>query len=70
MIGEYSFYGVYFPWLIVLAVIALLVLAVLRRLAARLGVYRFVWHPALFDVAVFVIVLYLVVLVSPHVFSR
>jgi hypothetical protein len=36
---------------------ALAVSSLLARLLARLGLYRFVWHPALFDFALFVIVL-------------
>ncbi len=57
MIGEISFYGIYFPWLLVLAALSLLASRVLAHLLARLGFYRLLWHPALFDVALFVIVL-------------
>jgi hypothetical protein len=57
MIGEVSLYGLYVPTLLLLTLAALVVSRVLNGLLARLGVYRFVWHPALFDLALFVIVL-------------
>ena len=56
MIGEASLYGVFFSAVLISAVIALAVSYVLRRLLARVGAYRFVWHPALFDTALFVII--------------
>jgi hypothetical protein len=70
MIGEISIYGIYVPWLLVLAIIALGVSWPVRRLLALAGVYRLVWHPALFDLALYVVLLYGVVWISPHVFSR
>ena len=36
----------------------------LRRIAARFGVLRYVWHPALFVLAVYMIVLSSIVLVA------
>lgn len=57
MIGEVSLYGVYFPPLLLLMLPALLVSRVLSSLLARAGFYRLVWHPALFDLSLFVIVL-------------
>ena len=57
MIGEASFYGLYVPWLMLLAGAALLALWGVRRLLAATGLYRWVWHPALFDFSLFVIVL-------------
>ena len=55
MIGEASLYGVFFSAVLISAVIALAV-SYVRRLLARVGAYRFVWHPALFDTALFVII--------------
>jgi hypothetical protein len=40
---------------LVSAVIALVASFVLRRVLSKVGAYRFVWHPALFDTALFVI---------------
>lgn len=37
---------------------ALLLLWGLRRLLAARGLYRWVWHPALFDTALYVLLLY------------
>jgi hypothetical protein len=56
MIGELSLDGVFLSSVLVSAVIALAIAFVLRRLLAWAGAYRLVWHPALFDAALFVIV--------------
>ena len=58
MIGEASFYGLYLPWIMVLALGALLALWAVRRLLAANGAYRWVWHPALFDMALYLLLLY------------
>lgn len=58
MIGELSFYGLYMPWLMPLALAALGLLWGLRRLLAATGLYRHIWHPALFDIALYVLLLY------------
>ncbi|MDB5468142.1 MAG: hypothetical protein JWQ46_2904 [Phenylobacterium sp.] len=55
MIGEVNVDGVLLSSVLVSAVIALALSFVVRRLLAWLGAYRFVWHPALFDTALFVI---------------
>jgi hypothetical protein len=70
MIGEVSLYGIYLPWLLVLAILTLAVSWFMRRVLALAGVYRLVWHPALFDLALYVVLLYGVVLLSPYVFPR
>jgi hypothetical protein len=57
MIGEVSLYGIYFPPLLLLMLPALLLSRVLSGVMARVGFYRLVWHPALFDLSLFVIVL-------------
>jgi hypothetical protein len=53
-----SFYGVYLPWLLPLAGGALMCSWAVRRLLAFAGVYRWVWHPALFDLALYILLLY------------
>ena len=55
MIGEVNLDGVLLSSVLVSALIALACAFVLRRLLSWAGAYRFVWHPALFDVALFVI---------------
>ena len=57
MIGEFDIYGVYFPAFAVLAAIAFALHLSIKRLMDAYGVYRFVWHRALFDLAVYVILL-------------
>jgi hypothetical protein len=57
VIGEFDIYGVYVPAFAIYAAIALLLqIAIIRLLDAR-GFYRLVWHRALFDLAIYVIVL-------------
>ena len=55
MIGEFDFYGVFLSPVLISAVIALAVGVVVRKLLALVGLYRVVWHPPLFDAALFVI---------------
>src|SRR5262249_38257718 len=57
MIGEFDIYGVYFPAFAVFAAIAFVLQLVIKRLLDACGVYRFVWHRALFDLAIYVILL-------------
>ena len=57
MTGEFDIYGVYFPAFIIFAGIAFLLQLAIKRLFDRLGVYRFVWHRPLFDLAIYVILL-------------
>ena len=54
---EVSFLGVQLPWLLLLAAAALPCAWATRRLLAIVGAYRWIWHPALFDVALYVLVL-------------
>ena len=58
MIGEASFYGLYMLWLLPLALLALFVQLGVQRLLAAAGLYRRIWHPALFDIALYVVLLY------------
>ncbi|HJV40614.1 DUF1656 domain-containing protein [Caulobacter sp.] len=55
VLGELDVDGVFLSSVLVSAVIALAISFPLRRLLAKVGAYRFVWHPALFDTALFVI---------------
>ena len=57
MTGEVSLYGLYVPPLLLLVIPALVASRSLNWVLARAGFYRFVWHPALFDFSLFVIVL-------------
>lgn len=57
MIAELNLYGLYVPVLLPLAIAALICTRVLGRLLGSVGFYRLVWHPALFEFALFFIVL-------------
>jgi protein AaeX len=58
MIGETNIYGLYMPWLMLMALGAWLALYGVRRTLAATGFYRWVWHPALFDTALYGLLLY------------
>jgi hypothetical protein len=57
MIAELNIYGVFVSPLLLYTAAALVLMAVLRRGLAAAGFYRSVWHRALFDLALLVIVL-------------
>jgi len=57
MTAEVDLYGVFISPLLLYAVVALALMAVLRWRLAAVGFYRTVWHRALFDLALLVIVL-------------
>jgi hypothetical protein len=61
---EIDLFGVYVAPISVMLVAAWLVVIALRRIAARFGLLRYVWHPALFVFSVYVIVLSSIVLVA------
>ncbi|HCJ29283.1 MAG TPA: DUF1656 domain-containing protein [Pseudomonas sp.] len=57
MIGHLNIYGVYVPMLLVLMLGAYLLKSLLAKALSRLGLYRWVWHPPLFNLALYVMVL-------------
>jgi Zn-dependent protease len=57
MIGEVDIYGVLFPPLLVWLGCAYLIGLAVRAVFNRLGVYRYVWHRPLFDLAILLILL-------------
>lgn len=61
MIGEFNLDGVFVPSLLVAAVIAFCLTSIVRLTLRRLNFYRFVWHAGLFDVALFVVLLWVTV---------
>ena len=54
---EVDLFGVYVAPISLMMVAAWVVTIVLRRIASRFGLLRYVWHPALFVFAVYMIVL-------------
>jgi hypothetical protein len=55
--AEIDLFGVYVAPISLMMVAAWLVTIALRRVASRFGLLRYVWHPALFVFAVYIIVL-------------
>jgi hypothetical protein len=55
--GELDLFGVFVPGLLCCGLVALALNAALRRVLAYAGFYRMVWHPPLFDLAMFIAVL-------------
>lgn len=61
---EVDLLGVYVAPISVMMVAAWFVIVVLRRVVGRFGLLAFVWHPALFVFALYIIVLSSIVLVT------
>jgi hypothetical protein len=59
---EINLFGVYVAPISVMMVAAWVVAIGLRRLAARYGLLRYVWHPSLFVFAIYMIVMSSIVL--------
>lgn len=57
MSPDFDVHGVFVSALLVWALIALILTSLLRRVLDHAGLYRFVWHRPLFELAVFVILL-------------
>jgi protein AaeX len=69
VIGEFDIYGVYFPAFAVFAAVAFLLLVVIKRVLDACGFYRFVWHRALFDLAIYVILVGVVTAAGARILS-
>jgi hypothetical protein len=57
MFGEFSLYGVFIPTLLALMTLAYLLTSALGYLLTRLGAYRHIWHPPLFNLALYIVLL-------------
>lgn len=55
--AEIDLFGVYVAPISLILVAAWVVTVALRRFAARFGLLRYIWHPALFVFAIYTIVL-------------
>ena len=64
--AEIDLFGVYVAPISMLMIGAWLVTIALRRLASRSGLLQYVWHPALFVFAVYIIVLSSWILIIAH----
>lgn len=67
MIAEIPVGGVFVPAAAVTGVAAFGLSLVAQALARRVGLYRLVWHPSLFDLAVFILLWAAVSALSPLV---
>jgi len=56
-LAEVNLFGVYVAPISLIMVASWLVTIALRRIADRSGLLRYVWHPALFTFAIYIIVL-------------
>ena len=57
-----NLFGVYIAPFVPMLIIAWVVTGLLLRMANAAGLARWLWHPALFNTAVYVVVLYVVAL--------
>jgi len=64
--SEVDLFGVYVAPISVMMVAAWVVLIALRRVAGYFGLLRYVWHPALFVISVYLILLSSLVLLLAH----
>jgi hypothetical protein len=55
--AEVSFFGLYAPGLLVCAPLAYILSSLVRRMLSALGIYGFLWHRSLADLAIFVCLL-------------
>ena len=60
MIGESVIGGVFIPRVLIVLMLAFTVSLLLRRALRSFNAYRFIWHAALFDTAVFVALAWLI----------
>ena len=61
-LSEVNLFGVYVAPISVIMVVAWLATITLRRVADRFDLLRYVWHPALFVLSIYVILLSSIVL--------
>ncbi len=64
MTSELNLYGLFVPALFLWMLVAFGMLLTLRRIFARSGAYALIWHRPLFDAALYVIILGVVVYLS------
>ena len=66
---ELDLFGVLIPSLLLWSVVAYALARLVSKLMARAGVYRQIWHPALFDFALFICLVAGLVFASKEFFS-
>jgi hypothetical protein len=66
---QLDLFGVLVPCLLLWNVVAFVLARIVSKLIARAGLYRRIWHPALFDFALFVCLVTGLVFVSKDFMS-
>ena len=66
---QLDLFGVIVPSLLLWSVVAYVLARIVSRLIARAGLYRHVWHGALFDFALYVCLVASLVFASKEFFS-
>lgn len=69
MKGEFDFGGVYLPPLIVWICLAIPFFLLVRKALQLAGFYRIVWHRALFDIALYVLIVGAIDALNARLFS-
>ena len=64
--SEINLLGVYVAPISVIMAVAWILLLIARRMAVRVGLSQYVWHPALFSLAIYVIFVSSIVLFIAH----
>ena len=65
---ELDLFGVLIPSLVLWSVLAYLLARIISKLIAQAGLYRRIWHPALFDFALYVCLVASLVFASKEFF--
>jgi hypothetical protein len=66
---ELDLFGVLVPSLLLWSVVAYALARLVSKLVARAGLYRRIWHPALFDFALYICLVTSLVFASKEFFS-
>jgi uncharacterized membrane protein len=69
MTFELDLFGVLVPSLLLWSVIAFVLARIASKLIARAGLYRRIWHPALFDFALYICMVASLVFASKELLS-
>ena len=66
---ELDLFGVLVPSLVLWSVLAFVLARIISRLITRAGLYRRIWHPALFDFSLYICLVTGLVFASKEFFS-
>ena len=66
---ELDLFGVIVPSLLLWSIVAYAIARMASKVIARAGLYRHVWHPALFDFAIFVCLIASLVFIAKELVS-